>query len=343
MSTKLDTKKAHEGDVVELLVDFPEYNLRKGQRGVVITEFEQPAEAYDLEIEDEGGKFSGFAYSVKSEQITNLSGGSLERGLEYLNEGDLRAAYRELRHAIQLRHSYIGTILHSVLRSFVDVKDWGAAVFYLRFVVQLDPDYKHARNNLAITFLNWGVEEARKGNLDDSLLLFNRALAIKSAPDVDAKIKENIAATYHQRGIQAHMNGQVEAAIVWMRLACNSYPEQKTRRNLAIACALAGRSNMERGDYESAVAALEEAEDAGLILPELLNDYAIALVFCGKIDEAKLALERALEIDPASDILRENLEKLEKKEAKESLAPRGIKIDYIPIPPPVAQMYQVSA
>jgi hypothetical protein len=73
MTTKLDTKKAHEGDVVELLVDFPEYNLRKGQRGVVITEFEQPTEAYDLEIEDEAGGFVGFAYSVKPAQIANLS------------------------------------------------------------------------------------------------------------------------------------------------------------------------------------------------------------------------------------------------------------------------------
>ena len=76
MTTKLDTKKAHEGDVVELLVDFPERNLRKGQRGLVITEFDQPTEAYDLEIEDEAGRFVGFAYSVKPDQIANLSRGS---------------------------------------------------------------------------------------------------------------------------------------------------------------------------------------------------------------------------------------------------------------------------
>jgi TusA-related sulfurtransferase len=76
MTTKLDIRKAQEGDVVELLVDFPEYKLRKGQRGVVITEFEQPAEAYDLEIEDEAGRFVGFAYSVKPAQIANLSRGS---------------------------------------------------------------------------------------------------------------------------------------------------------------------------------------------------------------------------------------------------------------------------
>ncbi len=68
-----NTKKAREGDLVELLVDFPEYNLRRGRRGVVITEFEQPAEAYDLEIEDGAGQFVGFAYSAKPEQIANLS------------------------------------------------------------------------------------------------------------------------------------------------------------------------------------------------------------------------------------------------------------------------------
>jgi tetratricopeptide (TPR) repeat protein len=324
-------------------VDFPEYDFRKGQRGVVITELQHPCEAYDLEIEGESGEFLGFAYSVKPDQIANLSGEALERGLEQLSEGNIAAAYRELRLAIKLRHSYIGTVLHSVLRSFADVKEWVAKAFYLRFVMQLDPDYEYARNNLAITFLNWGVEEAMEGNLPASLLLFNRALAIKSAPDVDAKIKENIAATYHQYGVQSHSAGRLDDARAWMRLACHSYPDEKTRRNLGTACVLLALSNMEQRDYEGAVSAFEEAEDAGLLLPELLNDYAIALVFSDKMDEAKLAFERALELEPESDILRDNLEKLNKDEAKETLTPREIKASYIPIPPPVVQMYQMAA
>lgn len=81
MLTKSSTKKAREGDVVELLEDLTGDKFRRGQRGVVVTAFEDPAEAYDLIMEDEEGKFLGFAYSVKPNQIANLSGEALERGL----------------------------------------------------------------------------------------------------------------------------------------------------------------------------------------------------------------------------------------------------------------------
>jgi hypothetical protein len=68
----LETRKAQELDVVELTEDLPEYGLKKGERGAVITAFDEPREAYDLEFVDESGE-SRFAYSVKPEQITNLT------------------------------------------------------------------------------------------------------------------------------------------------------------------------------------------------------------------------------------------------------------------------------
>lgn len=71
LNTELDKKEIHEGDVVELVVNLPEYNLKRGQRGVVITEFEEHKAAYDIEFEDEEGNFLGFAYSVKPNQITS--------------------------------------------------------------------------------------------------------------------------------------------------------------------------------------------------------------------------------------------------------------------------------
>ena len=73
LDTKLDRREAHEGDVVELVVDLPKYGFKRGQRGVVITELEEPEEAYDVEFEDEEGNFLGFAYSVKSSHFTNIS------------------------------------------------------------------------------------------------------------------------------------------------------------------------------------------------------------------------------------------------------------------------------
>jgi hypothetical protein len=73
MASILAKKKASEGDAVELSMDLPKYNARRGQRGVVIATFDEPSEAYDLELADESGDFHGFAYSVTPEQFTNLS------------------------------------------------------------------------------------------------------------------------------------------------------------------------------------------------------------------------------------------------------------------------------
>lgn len=66
-------QKAFEGDVVELSEDIPTFNVKRGQRGVVITTFDEPSEAYDLELTNEAGDFEGFAYSIKPHQLTNLS------------------------------------------------------------------------------------------------------------------------------------------------------------------------------------------------------------------------------------------------------------------------------
>lgn len=65
----LETKKFRELELVELLEDMPEYDLKKGEIGVVVEVFDTPSEAYDLEFVDESGRSSKFAYSVRPKQI----------------------------------------------------------------------------------------------------------------------------------------------------------------------------------------------------------------------------------------------------------------------------------
>jgi hypothetical protein len=65
----LETKKFQELEMVELLEDLPEYDLKKGEIGVVVEVFDTPSEAYDLEFVDESGRSSRFAYSVRPNQI----------------------------------------------------------------------------------------------------------------------------------------------------------------------------------------------------------------------------------------------------------------------------------
>lgn len=68
----LDTKKAHELDIVEVTEDLPEYGVKRGERGTVIEVFDEPEEAYILEFVDQSGTSSRLAYWVKPSQITNL-------------------------------------------------------------------------------------------------------------------------------------------------------------------------------------------------------------------------------------------------------------------------------
>ncbi|HEX8422609.1 MAG TPA: DUF4926 domain-containing protein [Pyrinomonadaceae bacterium] len=65
----LDTKKAHELDIVELTEDLPEYGLRRGARGTVVEVFDEPEEAYMLEFVDDSGTSSKFADWVRPNQI----------------------------------------------------------------------------------------------------------------------------------------------------------------------------------------------------------------------------------------------------------------------------------
>src|SRR5437660_496922 len=68
----LETSKAQELDLVEVLEDFPPYDVKKGEIGVVVEVFDNPNEAYDLEFVDESGTSSRFAYSVKPDQIRKV-------------------------------------------------------------------------------------------------------------------------------------------------------------------------------------------------------------------------------------------------------------------------------
>src|SRR5436853_2923716 len=112
------TKKTLEGDVIELLEDLPKFGLFKGQRGVIISKFDEPSEAYDIAIEDDDGEFVGFAYSVKSNQFTNIALASFEKGINLLNQGNLEEAEAPFREAIDLKPTFIGVLNNSIIHSF---------------------------------------------------------------------------------------------------------------------------------------------------------------------------------------------------------------------------------
>lgn len=71
----LETRKAHELDIVEVTEDLPEYSVKRGERGTVVEIFDDPEEAYMVEFVDESGTSSRLADWVKPHQMRTIDTG----------------------------------------------------------------------------------------------------------------------------------------------------------------------------------------------------------------------------------------------------------------------------
>lgn len=320
-------QRAFEGDVVELSVDVPKYNLRRGQRGVVITTFDEPSEAYDLELANESGDLLGFAYSIKPDQFTNLSRSAFVRAMKAVEGADLATAEKELNVATDLRPDYIGGFVMSVLASVPDpVKQKGFEddVSYLipllRLATRVDPNYEFARVNLAIAFLNFGVAKARKKNYLEAIELFYSALGIKTDSETESQIKKNIVMAFTSLGGESFQNDRVEEGFGYLRMPFFLLQNETTRRNLGLAYGNLGIFYMKSERFDFAMQEFERAEDSGVVLPEYIDDYGVCLVFEGRISDAVQAFERVLAIAPQDEIAQFNLSKLQESLKKEFTA-----------------------
>lgn len=333
-------KAALENDVVVLNEDLPEYGFKRGQRAVIIEAFDNPTRGYDLEFGNEAGEFLGFAYGVRPNQITNLSEELFAQGVELWNSEDPIEAERKFQQAFELSPSYRGVLLNSVLRN--SKNDWDAIIPSLQFLLRLDPNYEYARDNMAIAYLNYGVQKANENDRDAAITLFTHAISLNAAPDIIARVQENFAGVHTNLGIEEFTKGNHSDAIKHMRVARLCFPSETTGGNLGLAHAHLARFFMGEGNYQKAISAFEGAEEIGLLSPDLLNDYGIALVFEGRLEEAARAFERALKLKPDSYTIKTNLAKLSQNKPTEEYVPEEIKTQYIHIPV-IAQQYQQAA
>ena len=331
MLATLETKKAQEGDIVELSEDYPKGGFKRGQRGIVITEFDSPTEAYDLEMVDEQGDFLGFAYSVKPYQIKNLTNDIMKQGLEFLEKGDILSAKREFQILINMRASYIGTLHNMFMWNLADQGNWHAAIITLRILLEIDPTYDLARNNLAIAWLNYGVEKAKAGNTLEAFEYFYRASGVAATEEVQNLLKENFAATYYSLSLQERKNKQYDKALQLMRIACSYSSSDDVRKNLGLAYIYAAQDYIKNKNFKAAINAFEQAMEAGLISADILNDYAVALISDQRFDDAKRAFENALALSPDDTIIKQNLSRLINQEAMESFVVEEKNYDFVPI------------
>jgi tetratricopeptide (TPR) repeat protein len=309
----IETKKAHELDIVELTEDLPEFGLRRGERGTVVEAFDDPEEAYLLEFVNESGEFSRLAYGVKPDQIKNIDKVAREfyqRGMKALNEGDFVESLRNLRKAVNLIPSYIRLMHNSLAQSIGPHEDWQRFIFAMRLVRLVDPSYEIARDNLAIAYLNYGVQEAKKEKYEESLHIFHAALSVEGRPETITLIKENIAASYSALGSQAFRNNDIERTMALFGSAHFIASNEMTRLNLGKAYFHYANFCSKTDNLPRAIDSYERAEDAGLMLPEVLNNHACALVDGGRFEDAVIIFEAAQQLAPKDEVIMSNLSKL---------------------------------
>lgn len=303
-------RKVQELEVVELIEDLPEYSVKKGERAVVTTAFSDPDEAYDLEFVDESGTSSRFAYSVKPNQIRTqeeIAKEAFGRGMELLNSGPIEESEREFREAIALKPSYVGLLNNLFGEAQGGTGDWKAMIGAMRFLIRLDPSYKGAWKNLAISYLNYGVRLARESKVEESIALFLRAMSVPSSDEIVEDIRTNLAAAHTTLGIRAHEGGLLKEALTHMLHACACQPNETTRSNLGLAYTLHAEALMVEEKFSEAIASFERAQDSGFISAECLNNYGLALARESRFPEATTAFEGALRLVPGDERVLANL------------------------------------
>jgi tetratricopeptide (TPR) repeat protein len=302
--------KASVLDTVELVEDVPEFNVRQGERAVVLDAYSEPEEAYDLEFVDNHGSSTRFAFSVRPDQLVNIDVQAkelYERGMKLQREGDVVEATRAFKGAIELRPSYIRSLHESFRISCIPSQNFEGFLSGLVIVKMLNPDYELARQNIAITYLNWGVAEAEKNNLEFALHLFQSALRAEAPPDVVQLVKENISGTHSMLGLREHQKGDVVIAVKHFETALSFNPNSRTRHDLGLAYANLADFLIENDRYDEAIVNYRYAEDTGLISASVYNNHAVALATTGKLELAIIILESALHLSPGDKTIENNL------------------------------------
>ncbi|MFL6273882.1 MAG: tetratricopeptide repeat protein [Blastocatellia bacterium] len=338
------TRKAQLLDVVEVLEDLPQFDVKRGERGAVVEVFDEPEEAYIIEFVDGTGK-SRIAYWVKPSQIATideLAKEIFESGLAIFKSGNYAEAERIFKRAIEMKPSYLGVFHNSVINSLRHTREWQRFMTGLRLVLRLDPNDQIAQNNLAIAYMNFGIDKAKEGDFSFALQSLYRALGVATSPDIITNVRQSLAAVYTSWGVQAYNKGDFEFALRCMSWARENAPNATTRHNLSMAYAHLAYWEFNKRNFELAKAHFESAEDMGLVLPELLNDYGVTLIQLGKLDEAVRAFERSLELSPENVTTKMNLD-LARKQAASGFSIDAMKITFDPIQLTQPQEYQVAA
>jgi tetratricopeptide (TPR) repeat protein len=247
----------------------------------------------------------------------------LENGFLYLQNGLIGRAKEQFAKAFSLDVDRRASLLESTnvlaRRGKLD-----AAIRVYSLLLELQPEYELARENLAAAYVQRGVQRGRTGLLDQAIEDFKTALMLRPRRQESlVLIQKNLVAAYTHLAVQhSNMNLYAEA-VAYFVFAFELEPSDPTQRNLALALIASAAAKTEGGSPVPSEDFFRQAIQMGLTLSQCLNAYGATLAHHGRISEATLALERAVRVDPKNEMARNNLETLLRQEPPGDL-PTGL-------------------
>lgn len=239
------------------------------------------------------------------------------KGFEFINKGEPGIAKRYFYQAVRIYPKFIGTLNNALMRLGND-GEWQRAITAMQLVLEINPNYEIARNNLAIAYMYAGDDKLKDDDIGLATEYYLTAINVNSTdPDIVNIGRNNLAAVYTLAGKREYEKGfnefqqnknlknfhkQLSSSLTYMFRACAWKPDEATRSNVALAHTYLAEVFMLNNEPENIIYHLQQAMNSGLLSTELLLNYGIAQLALEKFEEAVWTFERALELNPDSNV-----------------------------------------
>jgi tetratricopeptide (TPR) repeat protein len=320
------------------VVEFEDSSLGTAVKrtGTIVETFGVPPQAVLIELADSQGVPESFV-TKKVEDIQKVWEAKrateqtapreaqhyFENGFLYLQNGVFGRAKEQFAKAFSLDLNLRASLLEST-NDLARKGKHDAAIRVYSLLLELQPEYELARENLAATYVDRGVKRGRAGLLDQAIDDFKIALMLRPRrPESVAVIQRNLAAAYTRLAVQHSDMKLYSEAVSYFVLAFELWPSDPTQGNLAIALIAASVQSTESGSQVPGEDFFRQATQMGLTLSQCLNAYGATLAHHGRIPEAVRALEKAVHVDPKNEMAKKNLETLLRPEPPGDL-PTGL-------------------
>jgi tetratricopeptide (TPR) repeat protein len=327
------------------LLDVVEFdNVSKGRArkitGTIVETFGDPARTFLIEMADA----EGVPYSFVTQEIDdikqvwsaqgvgktpNLPEAQLhfEQGILFLQNGLLGSAKGEFAKAFALNQNLRASLLNAT-NDLAQKGKLDAAIRIYALILELQPQYENAKQNLSAGYVQRGIRLGRSGLLHKAIEDFNAALMLRPTEDAVYLIRRNLVAAYTQLGVWHSDKKQYSEAVTYFMFAFELDPSDPTQRNVGVALVASSAAKTEPESPLPGLDFFRQAIQMGLTLSECLNCYGATLARHGRIVEARRALRAAVEADPQNEVARSNFETISSQDI-----PEGLMLGLIPLEP----------